>query len=117
MSNTLILGYAGRGLCTFTATDENISKLRIRVRKLNVQDEEFLDAATRLMDAGGDLAGPDLDMTIFLALCQIGDADLDDADVREILSSEKIVAGMVRADDGHFLYFSFARLDSFTLIN
>jgi hypothetical protein len=115
--NTLTLEYAGRGLCIFEATDENLEKLMSRIRKLKVRGDDFFDAATRLMDAEGDLAGSDLDMTIFMAIRQIGGADLDDPHVREILSGEEIVAGMVRADDGHFLHFNFARLDKFTLIN
>jgi hypothetical protein len=115
--NTLTLEYAGRGLCVFEATDENLEKLTSRIRKLKVRGDDLFDAATRLMNAKGDFAGPDLDMTIFMAIRQIGGADLDDPHIREILSSDKIVAGMVRANDGHFLYFNFARLATFTLTN
>lgn len=93
--NTLTLEYAGHGLCIFEATDRNLEKLTSRIIKLKVSEDDFLDAATRLMDAEGDLAGSDLDMTIFMAIRQIGGADLDDPHVREIPSKRLSLAWFV----------------------
>lgn len=86
MTNTLILEYAGRGLCVFHATDEHLKKLTERVVALKVKGNDFANAATRLMDRSADPAKvdrADLDMTILMALNQIGGADLDDPHVQE----------------------------------
>jgi hypothetical protein len=90
--NTLILEYAGRGLCVFHATDENLKKLTDRVVALKVEGNDFANATTRLMDASVDLAKvdqADLDMTILMAISQVGDADLDDPNVKEIIAGKK----------------------------
>jgi hypothetical protein len=110
MTNTLILEYVGRGLCVFHATDENLKTLTERVVALKVKGNDFANAATRLMDGSADLAKvdrADLDMTILMALNQIGGADLDDPHVKEILAGKKLIASLVSDDDGNFKHFHF----------
>jgi FAD/FMN-containing dehydrogenase len=98
MTNTLILECDGRGLCTFTATDENTERLSNRLvkRKPSTDPHDFKKGATRLMDAVGDLAGPDLDMVVFMAIRQIAKAAM----VNEF--PEKILVNLMRGDDGKF---------------
>lgn len=107
MTNTLILAHAGRELCKFEATDKNLQRLANRIRKLpSLDPNNFVSAATRLMDAAGDIPGPDLDIAIFTAIRQIAAAAANPR-TAETIASEKIVANMLRGADGNFQRFAF----------
>lgn len=122
MTNTVLIAYAGKGLVFFTATDENLERLPEKIKKLNIQGDDFTVAATRLMDAAsgdwtkGDLSDDDLLVAVFLAVTGIGEADRSDPGACEILSHENLVAVMTRDDDsGRFNGFVFEVGDERTL--
>jgi hypothetical protein len=106
MTSTLTLTHAGRELCAFEATDKNMKKLQKRMGSLSSLDpNDFLNAATRLMDDVGDLAGPDLDLALVVVIGHIVKTAEDPQKAKTI--TDKIGADMIRGDDGRFQRFAF----------